>query len=98
MLSCYTLLAIYLSTTGSLNAEFLEQSYSALNRTGAVAFKVSYAKNQNNVSLGTILINTSAKKAKNKDGAEVTVDKCDLKGKTYYGSWTREVTIPFLVE
>lgn len=77
MISCYTLLAVYLSTAGSLEIPLLDHSYSALKDNANIELRLETEKGKFH-----IMIDPIPKYSNN----NTQVDACQVKKVTYYGS------------
>lgn len=85
MISCYTLLAVYLSSAGALDVPNLDHSYFLLKRDGEVAGQIR----ADGVEY-TYLVSTAKQFKPHDSGNDVTtVDKCEIKEKTYYGAFNQ---------
>lgn len=85
MISCYTLLAVYLSSAGALDVPNLDHAYASLKKDNVVYGQVSYSKNGRTFE-DTFLIDSKPKSPHKFNNDETTVDKCETKGKVYFGA------------
>lgn len=85
MISCYTLLAVYLSTSGALNVSNLDHSYFLLKRDGEVYGSVEYVdKGRETVDTYGVSLKHQFSPSKLANDT-TTVDVCEVKGKKYHG-------------
>lgn len=85
MISCYALLAVYLSIAGALDVDNLDHSYAELKQTNSVLGRIKYDDVEDTYAISS----SNDFIAYSGAGNTTTVDKCELKGKTYYGAFNR---------
>lgn len=90
MISCYTLLAVYLSSAGALDVYNLDHSYVLLKRNRVVSGEITYVKNGLQYK-DTYMIVDKDVIAKDKNAnEELVLDKCEVNKKAYYGVFNHE--------
>lgn len=85
MISCYTLLAVYLSSAGALDVQNLDHSYATLKRDGSVYGQIKY----DGVEDTYVITSTKQFQPHDFENDVTTTDECKIKGKTYYGAFNR---------
>lgn len=83
MISCYALLAVYLSSAGALDVANLDHSYVELKQNGSVFGQIKYDDVVDTYSVTA----TNQFEAHDYGNDTTTVDKCEIKGITYYGAF-----------
>jgi hypothetical protein len=89
MISCYSLLAAYLSQAGALDVQNLDHSYYLLKHDNAVSGKVEYEKNGRKYSDTYIVIDKRIV-TDSKPGEHKILDECEVKKNEYYGIFNHE--------